>query len=187
MTVNRKTLLLALVSAALFVQPLHAQYTINMREADVRAFVQDAARVTGKTFIVDSRVQTKVSIVTENEVELIKFTGDNGKPGYIAVVDGKPIIAGTDKKMIAAIAAGDVKAKPVLSKELSARQEGLSDAIKACSWKAQTRLHKRTMQLRARGKHRNKVTVAIARELTGFIWHIFQLMAPLMTQPAIAA
>ena len=73
MTVNRKTLLLALVSAALFVQPLHAQYSINMREADVRAFVQDAARVTGKTFIVDSRVQTKVSIVTDRSLSRSEY------------------------------------------------------------------------------------------------------------------
>ena len=84
-------------------------------------------------------------------------------------------------------AAHHYRLPPKISKELSARQEGLSDAIRACSWKAQTRLHKRTMQLRARGKHPNKVTVSIARELVGFIWHIFQLMAPSMTQPAIAA
>ena len=73
MTVNRKTLLLALVSAALFVQPLHAQYSINMRDADVRAFVQDAARVTGKTFIVDSRVQTKVSIVSDRSLSRSEY------------------------------------------------------------------------------------------------------------------
>ena len=73
MTVNRKTLLLALVAAALFVQPVHAQYTINMREADVRAFVQDAARVTGKTFIVDSRVQTKISIVTDRSLSRSEY------------------------------------------------------------------------------------------------------------------
>ena len=33
------------------------------------------------------------------------------------------------------------------------------------------------------GKQRNKVTVAVARELVGFVWQIFQLMAPRMTQP----
>ncbi|HYM85791.1 MAG TPA: IS110 family transposase, partial [Pseudoxanthomonas sp.] len=71
---------------------------------------------------------------------------------------------------------------PKVSKELSVRQQGLSQEIKACSWKAQTRLHKRMMQLLARGKQRNKVTVAIARELTGFVWQIFQLMAVRMRQ-----
>ncbi len=63
----------------------------------------------------------KISIVKEDELELIKFTGENGKPGYIAVHDAKTIIAGTDKKFIvAAAAAHTAKAKPALSKELSA-------------------------------------------------------------------
>ncbi|HYI42356.1 MAG TPA: hypothetical protein VD768_01880, partial [Sphingomicrobium sp.] len=34
-----------------------------MRDVDVRAFVQDAARVTGMTLVVDSRVNQKVSVV----------------------------------------------------------------------------------------------------------------------------
>ena len=37
------------------------------------------------------------------------------------------------------------------------------------------------------GKQRNKVTVAVARELVGFVWQIFQLMAPRMTQTQDAA
>jgi transposase len=78
-------------------------------------------------------------------------------------------------------AAQHYRLTPKVSKELSVRQQGLTQDIKACSWKAQTRLHKRMIQLLARGKQRNKVTVAIARELTGFVWQIFQLMAPRMT------
>jgi transposase len=70
---------------------------------------------------------------------------------------------------------------PKVSKELSARQEGLSEDIKKCSWKAQTRLHKRLLQLLARGKHRNKAQVAVARELAGFVWQIFRLLEPRMT------
>jgi general secretion pathway protein D len=73
MIVKNRTLLVFLASATLFAQPLRAQYTINMREADVRAFVQDAARVTGKTFIVDSRVQTKISIVTERSLSRSEY------------------------------------------------------------------------------------------------------------------
>ena len=81
-------------------------------------------------------------------------------------------------------AAQHYRLSPKVSKELSARQQGLSPELKACSWKAQTRLHQRMRQLLARGKQRNKVTVAIARELTGFLWQIFQLMAPRMTAQA---
>ena len=79
-------------------------------------------------------------------------------------------------------AAHHYRLPPKVSKELSARQQGLAEDIKACSWKAQTRLHKRMMQLLARGKQRNKVTVAVARELCGFVWQIFALMAPRMTR-----
>ena len=70
---------------------------------------------------------------------------------------------------------------PKVSKELSTRQEGLSEEIKKCSWQAQTRLYKRLRQLLARGKHRNKAQVAVARELVGFVWQVFRLMEPRMT------
>jgi len=66
--------------------------------------------------------------------------------------------------------------EPGVNPQLSRRQEGLSEEVKACAWKAQTRLHKRLKQLLARGKHRNKAQVAVARELTGFVWQIFRLM-----------
>jgi transposase len=77
-------------------------------------------------------------------------------------------------------AAQHYRLSPKVSKELSTRQLGLSKEIKACSWKAQTRLHKRMSQLLARGKERNKVIVAVARELCGFVWQIFRLMEPRM-------
>ena len=75
-------------------------------------------------------------------------------------------------------AAHHYRLSPKVSQELSVRQQGLSAEVKACAWKAQTRLHQRTVQLLARGKQRNKVTVAVARELVGFVWQIFTLMAP---------
>lgn len=52
-------LLLALAS------PGAAQQALNVRDADIRAFIQDAARATGRVFIIDSRVQGKVSVVTD--------------------------------------------------------------------------------------------------------------------------
>lgn len=60
-------LALALPQAAL------AQYTLNVREADIRAFVADAAEVTGRTFIVDSRVQTKVSVVSDRTLSRSEY------------------------------------------------------------------------------------------------------------------
>ena len=46
-------------------QPLAAQQTVNLRDADIRAYIQDVARATGRSFIIDPRVQGKVSVVSE--------------------------------------------------------------------------------------------------------------------------
>ncbi len=55
----------ALLTGAVVVGPLAAQQTVNLRDADVRAYIQDVARATGRTFIIDPRVQGKVSVVSE--------------------------------------------------------------------------------------------------------------------------
>jgi transposase len=61
-----------------------------------------------------------------------------------------------------------------VSRHLQLRLEKQSKMIQDSSWKAQVRLCKRYRQLLARGKHANVVTVAIARELVGFMWAIAQ-------------
>jgi general secretion pathway protein D len=45
--------------------PVLAQQTVNLRNADVRAYIQDVARATGRTFIIDPRVEGKVNVVSE--------------------------------------------------------------------------------------------------------------------------
>ena len=52
------------------------------------------------------------------------------------------------------------------------RQQGLTQAIRDMAWKAQLRLTTRFARLNARGVQINKVCVAVARELAGFIWAI---------------
>ncbi|MFC4292832.1 type II secretion system secretin GspD [Sphingorhabdus arenilitoris] len=64
---------IAALGALTLAQPAAAQYQLNVREADIRAFVQDAARVTGKTFIVDGRVQGKVSVVTDRPLSRSEY------------------------------------------------------------------------------------------------------------------
>ena len=61
-----------------------------------------------------------------------------------------------------------------VSRHLQLRLEKLPKAIQDISWKAQVRLCKRYRQLSARGKHANQVVVAIARELSAFMWAIAQ-------------
>ena len=62
--------------------------------------------------------------------------------------------------------------RPAMSPEMKKRQEGLSEEVKEIAWKAQHRLCTRYRRLVAKGKLRQKVTVAIGRELLGFIWAI---------------
>jgi general secretion pathway protein D len=50
-----------------------AQQVLNLRDADIRAFIQDAARVTGRTFIIDSRVTGKVSVVTDRALSRSEY------------------------------------------------------------------------------------------------------------------
>jgi general secretion pathway protein D len=50
-----------------------AQYTLNVRDADIRAFIQDAARITGRTFVIDGRVNGKVSVVTDRPLSRSEY------------------------------------------------------------------------------------------------------------------
>jgi transposase len=61
-----------------------------------------------------------------------------------------------------------------VSRHLQLRLETQPKVIQDISWKAQVRLCKRYRRLVARGKHANVGTVAIARELAGFMWAIAQ-------------
>jgi transposase len=63
---------------------------------------------------------------------------------------------------------------PKVSKELSRSQEGQPREVRAISWRAQNRLHRRYTRLMARRLQRNKAIVAIARELCGFIWELLR-------------
>ena len=64
---------MALALAAPIASPVMAQQTLNVRDADIRAFIQDAARVTGRTFIIDNRVSGKVSVVTDRPLSRSEY------------------------------------------------------------------------------------------------------------------
>jgi transposase len=50
--------------------------------------------------------------------------------------------------------------------------DAVPEAVREIAWKAQTRLCQRYHRMMARGKLRNVVVTAIARELAGFVWSI---------------
>jgi transposase len=59
--------------------------------------------------------------------------------------------------------------RPAVRGKLAVRQEGLPPELLAYSWKAQQRLHGTYRKLAAR-RGANKAAVAVARELSGFVW-----------------
>ena len=59
-----------------------------------------------------------------------------------------------------------------LSHTITRRQEGQSKPVRDIAWKAQLRLGYRYRKLQSRKLHQNKIIVAIARELSGFLWDI---------------
>lgn len=74
-----------------------------------------------------------------------------------------------------------------IGSEAARRQSELSQSVRAVAWKAQLRLSRRFAVLNGRGVQRNKVCVAVARELAGFVWavartsldeHLASLQAP---------
>jgi Transposase IS116/IS110/IS902 family len=71
---------------------------------------------------------------------------------------------------------------PKVSRELSLRQESIPKAhrkeVKEISWRCQNRLHERGRKLAARGKTRQKVQIALARELAAFVWEVMRVVMP---------
>ena len=76
-------------------------------------------------------------------------------------------------------AAWNYRFQPRIGSRAQRRAEHLPQAIRDVAWKAQLRLSGRFSRLRARGVHLNKVCIAVARELAGFVWAIASTRAKL--------
>jgi len=63
---------------------------------------------------------------------------------------------------------------PKVSSHLALRQQGQPLAYRELGWKMQTRLYQRGRHLLGRGVIKPKVTVALARELCGFVWALLR-------------
>jgi hypothetical protein len=59
---------------------------------------------------------------------------------------------------------------PRITRHKLAAVDAVPEAVREIAWKAQTRLCQRYRQMMARGKLKQVVVTAIARELAGFVW-----------------
>jgi transposase len=128
----------------------------------------------------------KVSAVTiVAEVgRLSRFARARGLMGYSGAVasehsSGPRIRRGSITKTgnahlrrIVVEAAWAYRHRPAIGGALRQRHAQVDEAVKAIAWKAQHRLHQRYRRLLGRGKTKQQVVTAIARELLGFIWAI---------------
>ena len=76
-------------------------------------------------------------------------------------------------------AAWNYRFQPRIGYRAQRRAEELPQVIRDIGWKAQLRLSGRFARLRGRGVQINKVCVAVARELAGFVWAIASAQAKL--------
>jgi transposase len=69
-------------------------------------------------------------------------------------------------------AAWHARRRPKVGYELGRRQRGQDAAVIERAWRCQQRLHCRWQRMAGRGKPHQKIVVACARELAGFVWAI---------------
>jgi transposase len=128
-------------------------------------------------------VQFTVAVTIVAELgDLTRFENPRQLMKYLGLIPSE-YSSGEQRRQGSITKAGNTHARRVLvegawayrypakvSQHLQLRLETQPKMIQDISWKAQVRLCQRYRQLVARGKHPNVVTVAIARELTGFMW-----------------
>lgn len=81
-------------------------------------------------------------------------------------------------------AAWNYRHRACISRPLQVRQQGQPRTVRDIAWKAQLRLCHRYRALKARQLPHNKICVAVARELAGFIWSVAQQVNPATPTPA---
>lgn len=133
------------------------------------------------------QIVTAMTLIAELG-DLDRFESPRQLMGYLGLVPGEDS-SGTKRRQGSITKTGNTHArwmlvesanayeyKEMVSPALSKRQDGQIREVKVLSWRAQTRLCYRRRRLSARKLARNKVTIAIARELCGFIWELDALM-----------
>jgi transposase len=150
------------------------QLVPNWRLAPVVAALQ-AAR--GVSLIVSVTIMAEIG-------DLSRFKSPDQLMGYLGLVpsehsSGDKIKRGGITKTgngharkVLVEAAWAYRMNPRVSRVLLKRQQGLSDQVQQIAWKAQLRLCTRYRQMAGRGKPKQVVVTAIARELSAFLWAI---------------
>ena len=122
--------------------------------------------------------------------DLKRFAHPRELMGYLGLVPSEHT-TGSKRRLGAITKTGNAHVRRVLveaawnyrfpariSLVLQKRQQGQPHVIRDVAWRAQLRLSHRYRRLKARGVQHNKICVALARELAGFIWDIGRHVTP---------
>jgi transposase len=81
-------------------------------------------------------------------------------------------VGNTHVRRLLVESAWHARRRPAVGYELARRQRGQDAAVVERAWRCQQRLHQRWQRMAGRGKPQQKIVIACARELAGFVWAI---------------
>ena len=145
--------------------------------------VQALQSLRGVSLVVASTVMAEIGSLTRfaHPQELMAFigvvpsedtTGDRVRRGPITKTGNGHV------RRVLIEASWAYRHPPRRSYALRRREQTQSDQVKAIAWRAQLRLCGRYQRLVARGKVKQQVVTAVARELIAFMWEIDRAVAP---------
>jgi transposase len=95
-----------------------------------------------------------------------RSSGDTRRQGSITKVGNSHV------RRLLVESAWHARRRPTVGYKLARRQRGQDAVVLERAWRCQQRLHYRWLRMAARGKPSQKIVVACARELAGFVWAI---------------
>lgn len=139
--------------------------------------VQALQALRGVSFVAATTIVAELGDITRfsNPKELMAFVGlvpsqhsSGGSHRHGAITKS----GNSHMRRILAEAAWAYSRSEKINPDMQRRQENLPKAVREIAWKAQRRLCSRYRRMYGRGKEKQKILIALARELLGFIWAI---------------
>jgi transposase len=173
-----------------FQEYLHAITEATARIARLEQAMRDALPEWGLRALVQAlqalrgvQLVAAMTLVAELQ-DFVRFANPRQLMSYVGLVPGEHS-SGPKRRQGSITKAGNSAARrmlvevawhyqhnPRVSPIIAKRQDELPKAVTDIAWKAQLRLHAKYKRLVARRLMKTKAIVAVARELTGFVWAI---------------
>ena len=165
---------------------------LEAREADLKAQIEEQSlKLPEKDLFLALQALRGVGLIVSSTLvselgDLRRFKSPGRLMSFVGLVPSErssgdrvhkgPITkaGNTHVRRVLVEAAWSGRHRPEISVTLKRRSQGLPPTVLDIAWKAQKRLFKRFQTMRGRNKEMNKIVVALARELCGFVWAIGQ-------------